>query len=351
MSIKLASRPAPSLTTSSKPTSRSAVPARDVPTRPDRPAALAAKAARVGAMADGFEPAKGRSPVSLSDPGQALTDPHASTPTAPANPGAVLGRHSADHQPASAEPDLLGVPEGVTTEAPTPATLPGFSAGPDLLSFKTAHEARAGLSSAEVTSESTDQTDSNGGQHIRESTTTKGDDGSTTTDVQTHDSDGKGNSKETQEVIKTNPNGSQEGHRSERTTSANGTTTTKTEEWKRPAISKMPTPDGEDRTPPTEAEIAADRERIRSRVADPSSENAKPPADLERLARTNAVRQMSKVNPAPGSEPRQAAPEAPRPTPRTPADPVDETPRTNTPPLRPAGGKPGGVPGTPGGPR
>lgn len=81
------------------------------------------------------------------------------------------------------------------------------------------------------TSESTDTTDSNGGQHVNESNTSQHPDGSTDTDVQTHDSDGKGNSTETQTVEHTNADGTKYGERSTTTTNADGSSTATHESW------------------------------------------------------------------------------------------------------------------------
>lgn len=242
-----------------------------------------------------------------------------------------------------APPDPFGAPAG--SAAPDPlAALPGFSTV-DLTQFKTAQEARGALVSAEheVKSESTDVQGADGSQHIKESATHKEADGTVHQDTQTHDSDGKGNSTETQEIIRTHPDGSQEGHRSTTTTTADGKTTTKSEEWKKPASNSTPVPDGEDRPRLTDAEVKAGLERRRAGVADPvDPQSAKRnPADLERLARGIAISKQAKVNPRPDGGPEVGGTPRPRPTP---SDPPDENPVTRTPPARPTGGKPGAGP-------
>jgi hypothetical protein len=313
-------------------------------------APLDPRASRPSTALDGFEPGRARVPVALSDPGQALLAPAGSASSPPgAGARGALGRHANDGLRPGSGPDLLDVPGGAPPGAPAlnAAPMPGFSAATDLSSFQSAQEARAGLLSAEVTTEATDTSDASGAQHITERTTTVDDDGSVTTDVQTHARDAAGNVKETQEVIRTAKDGSQQGHRSETNVTPDGKATTTRHEWTRPANASRPDPTGDAPPKVTEAESAAVFARLQGRVADPSSEHAPPPVDLERLSRGVEVRRGSTVNPNPHAEPTPPMPDAPGPLPRTPSIPGPEGTPDTAPTPRPAGGKPSVGPGGP----
>ncbi|MFT3712832.1 MAG: hypothetical protein QM817_34705 [Archangium sp.] len=307
--------------------------------------------------ADGFEPGRRGSPGSSPAADQLAAAPAASIQLAleaavnrqlaaaglptrasatPNTPGAA-GRSPVD---TSSPPDSSGVDPDPASTPPAPDYGPGFTTGPDLLSFSSAQEAQGGRLSTETKTESTDTQSSDGSQHVKEETTTKEDDGTVTTDRQTHDSDGKGNVREEQEVIRHNADGSEEGHRSVTNVTPDGKSTTRTEEWKKPAPSSTPSPTAEDR--PADVDLQATLAKKREQLTTPSTPDSRPPADLERLARGVALSKAAKVNLRPDAEPRPSG--APvRPAPPKPADPVEpEMAGPRGPSPRPVGGKPSG---------
>jgi hypothetical protein len=305
---------------------------------------------------DGFEPGR-RSAPPIAPPGAAPSSPTpasstqlsleaamarqlaaAGLPTRPSSTPATPGAMPPGAPPSSP----LDVGDDPTSPPPEPGRGdlgPGFTTGPDLASFKSAQEARGGRMSHETKTTSSDTQSSNGGQKVKEESTHVGDDGTVTTDKQTHESDGKGNVREEQEVIRRNPDGSEEGHRSVTTVTPDGKVSTSSSEWKKPAPSSTPSPLADDVTPPSDVDLNATLSRKREQLTNPTSPDPRAPVDVERLARGVAVSKAAKVNPRPDAEPQPTG--GGRPPPK-PADPVEPDVGPRAPSPRPVGGKPGG---------